>query len=56
MIIRLKKRLEDLFTAAAFAEAGEFDTARKILKKKEISGDKRVVARKTITERLHGVK
>ncbi len=25
------KRLEDLFTAVAFAEGGEFDTARQIL-------------------------
>jgi hypothetical protein len=26
------KRLENLFTAAAFAEAGEFDAARQIVK------------------------
>jgi|GEM_PF-3521821 hypothetical protein len=28
----LMKKLEDIFSAVAFAEAGEFDTARQILK------------------------
>ncbi len=31
----LKKRLEDIFTAVAFAEAGEHDTAREILREEE---------------------
>ena len=29
---RLMKKLENVFVAAAFAEAGEFDTARDILR------------------------
>ncbi len=29
---RLRKKLENIFTAAAFAEAGEFDTAREIMR------------------------
>ena len=29
---RLMKKLENVFAAAAFAEAGEFDTARDILR------------------------
>jgi len=32
---RLLKRLEDVYSAVAFAEAGEFDTAREILKEEE---------------------
>ncbi len=31
----LTKRLEKMFMAAAFAEAGEFDTARDILKEED---------------------
>ena len=31
----LVKKLEKMFTAAAFAEAGEFDTARDILREDE---------------------
>ena len=31
---RFIKRLEDMFVAATFAEAGEFDTAREILREK----------------------
>lgn len=30
------KRLEDIYSAVAFAEAGEFDTARKIMKEDQI--------------------
>lgn len=30
--MKLMKKLEDTFSAAAFAEAGEFETARQILK------------------------
>ena len=32
---KLTKKLERLFTAAAFAEAGEYDTAREILREEE---------------------
>ncbi len=32
---KLAKKLERLFTAAAFAEAGEHDTAREILREEE---------------------
>ena len=32
---KLTKGLERLFTAAAFAEAGEYDTAREILSEQE---------------------
>ena len=32
---KLTKKLERLFTAAAFAEAGEYDTAREILREQE---------------------
>lgn len=32
---KLTKKLERLFTAAAFAEAGEHDTAREILREEE---------------------
>jgi hypothetical protein len=32
---RLTKKLENLFTAVAFAEAGEFDTAREILREED---------------------
>jgi hypothetical protein len=31
----LARKLEKIFTAAAFAEAGEFDTARSILREDE---------------------
>ncbi len=31
----LAKKLETIFTATAFAEAGEFDTAREILRETE---------------------
>ncbi|MEW6408682.1 MAG: hypothetical protein AB1488_01025 [Nitrospirota bacterium] len=31
----LKKRLEDIFTAVAFAEAGEAETAREIMREEE---------------------
>lgn len=32
---KLVKKLERLFSAAAFAEAGEYDTAREILREEE---------------------
>ena len=32
---KLTKRLERLFTAAAFAEAGDYETAREILSEKQ---------------------
>ncbi len=32
---KLAKKLERLFSAVAFAEAGEFDTAREILREEE---------------------
>ncbi len=32
-MIRFFKMLEDVFAAAAFAEAGDFDTARALVKK-----------------------
>ncbi|MBI4690872.1 MAG: hypothetical protein HY754_11515 [Nitrospirae bacterium] len=32
---KLTKKLEDIFAAVSFAEAGEFDTAREILAEKD---------------------
>lgn len=32
---KLRKRLEDIFAAAAFAEAGEVETAREILREEK---------------------
>ncbi len=32
---KLMKRLEDVYAAAAFAEAGEFETAREIMREEE---------------------
>jgi hypothetical protein len=32
---RLTKKLENLFAAVSFAEAGEFETAREILRKEQ---------------------
>lgn len=33
---KILKRLEDIYSAVAFAEAGEFDTAREIMKEDQI--------------------
>ena len=33
---RLLKKLENIYSAAAFAEAGEFDTAREIMKEEHL--------------------
>ncbi len=35
MLKRIFKRLEDIYAAAAFAEAGEFETAREIMREEE---------------------
>ncbi len=32
---KLMKRLEDIYAAVAFAEAGEFETAREIMREEE---------------------
>ncbi len=38
----LLKRFETVMTAEAFTEAGEFDTARKIMREEEKSADKQL--------------
>ncbi len=51
------KKLEDIFTAITFAEAGEFETAREILRerKREQKRDTQV-ARKTARLTAPGIK
>lgn len=46
---RLRKKLENIFAAIAFAEGGEFETAREIMKK-EITKENRntVPAKKSV--------
>ena len=39
-MIRFFRMLEEVFCAAAFAEAGDFDTAREIMKKQPRSKDR----------------
>jgi hypothetical protein len=43
--MKMFKKLEKIFTAAAFAEAGEFETAREIMREKD-SDRKRDTAQK----------
>lgn len=50
----ITKKLEKLFTAITFAEAGEFDTAREILDTKEASS-KAPAGHKHETPDRHGV-
>lgn len=39
-MIRFFRMLENVFAAAAFAEAGDFDTAREMVKKQSRSNDR----------------
>ncbi|NWF74984.1 MAG: hypothetical protein HXY53_00180 [Nitrospirae bacterium] len=41
---KLAKKLEKLFSAIAFAEAGEYDTAREILREEEREQKREIIA------------
>jgi hypothetical protein len=50
---KLLKRLEDIYTAAAFAEAGEFDTAKDIMREEERPQKRdRITPTKRVREQL----
>ena len=49
------KKLENIFAAVAFAEAGEFDTAKEMIKEeKQIKKRKRLIPRPRMQLRAHG--
>lgn len=52
--MRLLKKLEDIFAAVAFAEAGEFETARKMLKEAESGAAEGVPAEEGHRDRESG--
>jgi len=50
---KLLKKLEDIYAAAAFAEAGEFDTAKDIMRKEERPQKRdRITPAKRVREQL----
>jgi hypothetical protein len=51
------KKLENIYTAVAFAEAGEFDTAREMMKEeKQIQKRERITPRPRMQLRAPGIK
>lgn len=48
----IMKKLEDVFAAVAFAEAGEHDTAREIMKDKRLQKTDRITQSKRIRKEL----
>jgi hypothetical protein len=54
---KIMKRLEDIYAAVAFAEAGEFETAKEILREEERQRDiKRITQRPRKQLRAPGIK
>ncbi|MHB0867416.1 MAG: hypothetical protein ACYC6B_08495 [Thermoleophilia bacterium] len=49
--MNLKQKLENLLSAAAFAEAGEFDTAREIAREETPTGSNRPMATRPVLSR-----
>jgi hypothetical protein len=56
MVRKLFKRLEDIYVAVTFAEAGEFDKARQVMTEKETSEQRKLEIRKIVRERMRHVR
>jgi hypothetical protein len=53
---KLLKKLEDIYSAVAFAEAGEFEIAREIMKEERIQKRERPAQRPRKQMRAPGIK
>jgi hypothetical protein len=53
---KLLKKLEDIYSAVAFAEAGEFDTARELMKEERLQKRERRSPRPRKQMRAPGIK